>query len=153
MISIITPRNRHLYARELDAMFELRHRVVIREWGWRIPGATDGRESDAFDGDDTVYIVAFGADHRKVVGCARLNPTTGPHLFSELFADYCGLQGVRRGERIFELSRFLVDPSLSRRDYGRVMGSMEFAVNTFCLASHITHLTWLSHGAIYQHSL
>jgi acyl-homoserine lactone synthase len=153
MLAIVDARNQQLYKHDLDEMFQLRHRIVVDTWGWKIPGAGNGRESDAFDTDETIYFLAFDDDGDRVVGCGRLIPTTGPHLFSEVFPYACDLTGVRRGETIFELSRYIIDTDLARRDYARAAGSLEFAFTKYCLAAGITHLTWFSSDRIYQHAL
>ena len=151
MIGIVNVENRKLYEREVDEMFKLRFRVAIEHWRWRLPDAGGGRDIDQFDTQDTTYFLAMR--NGVVRGCARLNPTTSPHLLSEIFNDCCDLQGVKRAEAIYEFSRYVIDPTLRRRDYKQVMGELEYAINRYCLAVGIKELTWLSYEAVYQHAL
>lgn len=153
MLAIVDGRNRHLYARELSEMHRLRHRIVVETWGWRIPGVKEGCERDAFDTDDTVYFLAFDDGGERVTGCGRFIPTTGPHLFSDVFPHVCDLAGVKRGDTIFELSRYVIDTDLPHRDRALTAGSLEFAFTKYSLAAGITHLTWYSSDRIYQHAL
>jgi N-acyl-L-homoserine lactone synthetase len=80
-----------------------RHQVFVERLGWQLR-ADEGRELDQFDRPDTLYVIAQD-DADEVFGCARLLPTTGPCLMSEVFP------GLIAGPppcdpRIWELSRF-----------------------------------------------
>lgn len=81
-----------------------RHRVFIEQLGWQLPTLGEG-EQDQFDRSDTVYVVAQDEDGH-IFGCARLLPTTGPYLLSEVFPQL--LNGLPRpcSPDIWELSRF-----------------------------------------------
>lgn len=80
-----------------------RHRVFVERLGWQLP-ADEGRELDQFDRPDTLYVIAQD-DAQDVSGCARLLPTTGPCLMSEVFPGL--VDGpVPCDPRIWELSRF-----------------------------------------------
>ncbi|MEM6625109.1 MAG: acyl-homoserine-lactone synthase [Pseudomonadota bacterium] len=119
MIEIVTPGNRRCYAPLIEDMYRMRYDVVVKKWGWRVPGATPGRDKDQFDTDETVYILHLDEGRRKVLGCCRLNPTTGPTMLSDLFEDACDLQAVPRDRTIWEASRFVVS-----RDWPRASSTM-----------------------------
>ena len=89
MAEIITPANRHLYSDLLEEMFKMRYRVAVGELGWNIPGIKAGYDKDAFDTEETIYIIVPSDCRTKVLGCTRLNPTTGPHMLTEVFEHYC----------------------------------------------------------------
>lgn len=151
-MQIVVPNGRTHYRRELDAMHRLRHRVAVEQWGWRIPGIIPGYDKDQFDTDKTIYFLAFAADGENPVGCARLNPTTEPHMLSEVFPRLCDISGVERGSDVYEFSRFIVDHKrLSRPDRLHVIGRIEFAITKFCLAANIRRLTWVSYEGVYRH--
>lgn len=151
-MQIVLPVARTHYRREIDAMHRLRYRVAVTKWGWKIPGIASGYDKDEFDTDATIYFLTFAAGGEKLVGCARLNPTTGPHLLSDVFPQLCEFGGVRRGPRIFEFSRFIVDhEALSREDRLLVIGKIEFAITKFCLAANIEELTWVSYENVFRH--
>lgn len=80
-----------------------RYRVFVEQLGWELPAA-DKLEFDQFDRDDTVYVI--GEKNERMIGCARLLPTTRPYLISEVFPDL--LNGLEPPDSpdIWELSRF-----------------------------------------------
>ena len=99
MFKIITPDMYSEHQDLLDAMYRMRYRVVVGEWGWDIPGIQPGYDKDQFDTDATVYVIVRTSDG-DVVGTSRLNPTTRPHMLSDLFADYCNLKPYPVGKDV-----------------------------------------------------
>ncbi|MDG2571023.1 acyl-homoserine-lactone synthase, partial [Vibrio parahaemolyticus] len=81
-IHVIRRDNQHLYEASLEEYFRLRHEVFVRERGWRNLHRLDGREIDAYDNDNAVYLLAIDQD--RVVGGQRLYPTVLPHMLSEV---------------------------------------------------------------------
>lgn len=152
MFRIIEPGQRGAHLRALTRMHELRDRVVVGQWGWDIPGALPGFEQDQFDGDDTVYVLVEDEDG-GVSACARLNPTTQPHMMTELFADYCDLQPAPAGEDIRECSRFVIDTVSINDPYEvfRLRCRLGIGITTWCLDQDVTQLTWLTHQRFYNH--
>lgn len=133
-IHIITASNRHLYRPTLDNYFRIRHEVFVNERGWKAVERMDGRDIDAFDRDDTVYLVAIDGD--RVVGGQRLVPTTAPHMLSEIFSDLAAVRGVPTGSSIWEASRYFV---VRERRSGRTDCMMLAGVQEFGLDEGITH--------------
>jgi N-acyl-L-homoserine lactone synthetase len=151
MFKIITAGNRDAYSDVLDDMFRMRYRIVVEEWGWDIPGIRKGYDKDQFDTDETVYIVVL-ADNGEVVATSRMNPTTGPHMLSELFADYCDLQPYPVAGDVWECSRFVTDRSLMTdpvEDF-RIRCRLGLGLTVFCLDNGITRLSWLTHQKFYN---
>lgn len=151
MFKIITAGNRDAYKDVLDEMFRMRYRIVVDEWGWDIPGIQRGYDKDQFDTDETVYIVVL-TDSGEVVATSRMNPTTGPHMLSELFADYCDLQPYPVAGDVWECSRFVTDRSLMSdpvEDF-RVRCRLGLGLTVFCLDNGITRLSWLTHQKFYN---
>lgn len=151
MFKIITAGNRDAYRDVLDDMFRMRYRIVVEEWGWEIPGIQKGYDKDQFDTDETVYIVVL-ADNGEVVATSRMNPTTGPHMLSELFADYCDLQPYPVAGDVWECSRFVTDRSLMTdpvEDF-RIRCRLGLGLTVFCLDNGITRLSWLTHQKFYN---
>lgn len=83
---------------------QYRHKVFVQTLHWNLP-CRDGIESDQFDRQDTVYVVALDDDD-EVVGTARLLPTTRPYLLSEVFPGLLGGQPPPCSPEVWELSRF-----------------------------------------------
>jgi acyl-homoserine lactone synthase len=112
MIDVITPDNRHLFEDMLEQMWRQRSAVFVDNMGWDLP-TKNGLEIDEYDRDDTVYLLASDGD-RNVTASARLLPTTGPHLMTDLFSDMCET-GVPTGPKIWEISRYYVRPMTPTR--------------------------------------
>jgi acyl-homoserine lactone synthase len=154
MIEIITPDNRQLYAAEIESMYRLRYRVFVEEWGWKIPGISEGRDCDQFDTDRTVYLIECEHRTRDVVVCARLNPTILPHMYSDAFSDLCNLQSVQTGPHIYEASRYAMDRSkLSARELFAAKGRLEWTITQYSLSNSISKLTWLMSKEVYARNI
>jgi acyl homoserine lactone synthase len=106
MIKLITAANAANYQFELDGMHQLRARIFADRMKWPVE-VVDGRERDAFDGLNPLYIV--GVQHNRVVSSARLLPTTGPNMLGDVFSDLLPPNGEIASPLIWESSRFCVD--------------------------------------------
>lgn len=151
MIEIVTSENRHIYYSLIEDMYRMRYDVVVKKWGWKVAGATVGRDKDQFDTDDTVYILHLDPTRTIVTGCCRLNKTTGPNMLSELYADACDLQGVPSSNTIWEASRFVVSADLrSRQQYYDVMWRIGVGVNEYGLSAGIEQIAWYTGPSFYN---
>jgi len=86
MIHAVTLANQHIYGRQLDQMFRMRHAFSVEGHGWSGLTSKDGRETYEFDDERGVYLMSidpFG----DVAASVRLNPTVGPTLLGK-FADW-----------------------------------------------------------------
>ncbi len=154
MVEIITRDNAHLYADLLRDMHEMRYRVAVEQWGWRIPGIEPGFDKDAFDTDDTIYFVYPDIADRRALACGRLNPTLKPHMLSEVFAERCVSEPLPRGETIYEFSRYIVDHQGTSKDEQAVVRSrIAPAINKYCLETGVTHLTFLGYMSSYARTV
>ena len=135
MIHVVTIHNQHLYAKQLDEMFQMRHDFYIRQRGWSDLVGENGRETDEFDNEHTVYLMnldRFG----KIVATFRLNPTTEPYLLGDKLPQYVN-GDPPRSEEIWDLTRWMVAPHARRKAEGQIAdaqkvllcGVMEFAVS------------------------
>jgi acyl homoserine lactone synthase len=106
MIKLITAANAANYQFELDGMYQLRARIFADRMKWPVE-VVDGRERDAFDSLNPLYIV--GVQHNRVVSSARLLPTTGPNMLGDVFSDLLPPNGEIASPLIWESSRFCVD--------------------------------------------
>jgi acyl homoserine lactone synthase len=87
-----------------NAIAEYRHKIFIERLGWQLP-VENGMERDQFDRKDTLYVIARDGKG-AICGCARLLPTTGPYLLSDVFPNLLPDTPTPRDESIWELSRF-----------------------------------------------
>lgn len=132
MIHLINYENKDLYADILTEMYKQRTSVFIDRMRWDLI-CEDGLERDQFDTKDTTYLVVLDESSGKILSSIRFNPTTKPHMMSEIFSNLCQ-DGVPNGHTIFEGSRYCYNPELisrkSRLEAMRYMicGVMECAV-------------------------
>lgn len=153
MIEIITRDNAHHYRDVLDDMFEMRYNVAVEQWHWDIPVEVPGIDKDAFDTDRTIYFVKRN-DVGKVIGCARLNPTTHPHMLTEVFSEHCNFRTPPEDPATYELSRFFVDKTQSSRiEFVLTIWELLAAVAEFCLDVGIKNLSWYAYQLTYNTSL
>ena len=94
----------------LDSMFRLRHEVFKERLKWDV-GSVAGKERDAFDDLDPVYIVC--EQDGEVLGSWRALPTTGPYMLKDVFPELLYGQPAPEAEDIWEISRFAVSKKVA----------------------------------------
>ncbi len=114
MIYIIDAENRALFDADLSVMHRHRKITFVDRLGWALPVLAD-EERDAYDRDDTRYLIAREHSRGPLLASARLLPTTAPHLMGDLFAHTCR-GGAPAGATVWEASRFCTAPQLPRRE-------------------------------------
>ncbi len=107
MILIVDCLNKTRFQPILDDMFRLRTRVFRDRMGWEV-AVTDGREIDMFDRLDPAYVISLDDEYR-VIGCARLLQTTGPHMLADVFHAILDGEPPLRSALMWESTRFCVD--------------------------------------------
>lgn len=149
MIEIVTSTNMSLYKDEIDDMFQMRYRTAVDELGWSLPDAKSGYDIDAYDTADTIYFLKLDAD-RSVMACARLNPTTNATLMQDVFPDFCTFDNVPRDSNTYELTRYLVEKrGHSKDEFLEGRAHIIVAINEYCLANGIKHVSWLTYKQNY----
>jgi len=113
MIFIVNAENRACFEKDLLQMHRHRKAVFVDGIGWNVP-VVDDLEIDAYDRDDTTYLIARAGRDSPVLASARLLPTLAPHLMGDVFAHACG-GAPPRGATIWEASRFCPAPTLPNR--------------------------------------
>jgi acyl homoserine lactone synthase len=108
MIILIQSYNALDYQELLDDMFRLRARVFRDRLGWDVQ-VIDGRERDKYDDEGPVYLIYADDEAKKVKGCLRLLPTTGPTLVADIFADTVPDAVYIRAPTVWECTRFCLD--------------------------------------------
>ncbi len=136
MIHVITAANRSLYETRLEELFVLRHQIFVDERGWTDLERPDMREIDAYDDDDTVYLVALEGE--RIIGGHRLYPTVMPTMLDDVFPHLASLRGVPKDLSIWEWSRYFVVKD--RRD-GKLNLELMAAVQELCLDEGITEVS------------
>lgn len=145
MIHVVTIHNQHLYAEQLEEMFQLRHRFYVEEHGWSGLTSRDGKETDEFDNADAVYLLNLDP-FAKVTASVRLNPTTGPTLLHK-FSDYAA-EPLPRDTSVWDVSRWMAKPEHRRGDSKRWRNDRQrelmVAIHEFCVSRGATRIITLS---------
>ncbi|MDK4742624.1 acyl-homoserine-lactone synthase TraI [Rhizobium sp. CNPSo 3464] len=108
----------------LNQMHHLRAAVFGKRLEWDVV-LTSAGERDQYDDLRPTYILAIAFD-RKVVGCARLLPASGPTMLERTFPQLLA-NGLGDHAAMIESSRFCVDTSLPA---GRGGGQLHLATLT-----------------------
>jgi len=114
MIVVIEPHNTAEYSNLLDEMFRLRAHVFRNRLGWDVRVA-EGKERDKYDDEGPVYVVYADDEARKVKGCLRLLPTTGPTVLADFFSDKLPEAVHLTAPTIWECTRFCLDEGILSR--------------------------------------
>lgn len=145
MIHAVSAANLHLYARQLDQMFRMRHAFYVEGHGWSGLTTVDGRETDEFDDEHAVYLMSidpFG----EVAASVRLNPTLGPTLLAK-FSEYAD-EPTPKSESVWDISRWIAAPQHRRSDNPRWPSNHQrelmIGILEFCQSRGLTHLSMLA---------
>lgn len=139
---IVTLSNIDQYVPEVEAMHRHRHRVFVDLLGWRALAKPDGLERDGYDDARAHYVIVI--DDRGVGrASARLLPTAGPHMMTELFADFVA-GPLPQGRDIFEWSRHCPgDPDWAPAINEAARLTLHLGILEFALAHGVTAYTAL----------
>jgi acyl-homoserine lactone synthase len=84
MIHVVTSANRDLYAAVLAEMHRLRKVHFVDERGWKAMTVRDGGEYDAYDDEQTVYLLAIEPD--GAISCSmRMRPAATGSILADVF--------------------------------------------------------------------
>ena len=151
MIHVVTIHNQHLYARQLDEMFRMRHEFYVKQRGWDALTSENERETDEFDNEHAVYLMnldRFG----NLIATFRINPTTTPYLLADKMPDFLD-RPAPRSEEIWDLTRWMVAPHARRKSAGEIADAQKVlicGVMEFAVARGITHYTCLMDTVFVQ---
>jgi N-acyl-L-homoserine lactone synthetase len=125
-------------------MHAARKQVFVDSLKWDLK-TTDGLyEIDEYDHENTIYLIVADAQTGGHLGSVRLLPTDGPHLLGDKFAQLCA-DGVPRGPDIYEITRLVTRPGLSRDEARQVRERLAVAVFEFALVHKVEHFTMMTH--------
>ncbi len=141
MIEMFTRRDQPLYPEIFQQMYRQRYDIYVKRRRWQGLQSDDDCEIDQYDNDEAVYLLAVDEDENVKAGL-RLLPTTGPHIFSDLFPHLAANGEVPCGEHIMELTRFYVAPHGSNK-HSRwwLSGVISIGMFEYCLNNGITQIT------------
>lgn len=110
MITVIEGVDRDRHPDLIEEMFRMRAAVFADRLGWDVT-VTDGLESDHFDDEDPLYLLAIDERSGELQGAVRLLPTTGPNMLRDVFAELVP-GGAPESPLIWESSRFAINPAI-----------------------------------------
>jgi acyl homoserine lactone synthase len=116
-----------------DTMFADRARQFRDRLGWAVEVGPEGRERDAYDARDPIYVIWQRPDGRHG-GSMRFLPTTGPTLTNDRFAHLNGGRPLR-DPRIWEVTRFCLAPGAG----GAVSAALMLGGSELGLMLGLTH--------------
>lgn len=141
---IINRSNRDAFEAQRLEMYAARKQVFIDALKWDL-ATTDGLyEIDEYDHENTVYLIVADAKSGSHLGSVRLLPTDGPHLLGDKFASLCA-DGVPRSADVYEITRLVTRPGLSRDEAKQVRQRLAVAVFEYALANDVKHFTMMTH--------
>ena len=143
---LVSQHNRDIFRVQRLEMHAARKQVFVDQLRWDLAVSEGTYEIDEYDRDDTIYLIVMDAAGTGHLGSVRLLPTDGPHLLGDKFAWLCA-DGVPRGPDIFEITRLVTRPGLSRGDATHVRQLLSLAIIEFALANKVKHFTMMTHMA------
>jgi acyl homoserine lactone synthase/acyl-homoserine lactone synthase len=104
-----------------------------------VPVLDERYEVDQFDTRDARYLVLADAEERHRAS-ARLLRTDRPHILGDLFPVLCR-NAVPRSQGTREITRFCIEPTLSRANRLRARNQLVTALVEYALAEQIAAYT------------
>ncbi len=130
-VHVVRHDNSDLYAAKLEQYFTGRYDVFVHERGWKELERPDGRDTDQFDTEEAIHLLAI--DEHRVIGGMRMNPSTGPTLFTEVFSHLCLIPLVGSPD-IYETTRLWV--AKDRR-------GQDLRVNCIAVEKDVSEAIWV----------
>lgn len=132
----------------LQAMFRARKQVFVDRLGWDVPVLAGEFEVDQFDVATATYLVVTDTAGRHQAS-ARLLPTEGPHILGDLFSGLCS-ERVPKGPGTLEITRFCIEPSISRLRHREVRNQLISALVRHALANGVSTYTAVANMAWFR---
>lgn len=129
-------------------MFEARKRVFVDLLKWDVPVLNDKYEIDQFDTPYANYLILTG-DNGSHRASARLLRTDRAHILGELFPALCDNE-VPTGSQTREITRFCIEPTLTRTERRIARNHLVSALVQHALAEGVTDYTAVANLAWYR---
>lgn len=123
-----------------EQMYRQRYEIYVKRRKWSGLRPVGDLEKDQYDTPSAIYLLVQD-DAEDILAGLRLLPTTGPHIFGDLFPQLSA-SGVPKGPAILELTRFYVAPfksSKAVRDW--LVGVLCAGMIEYCQANGIHQIT------------
>ncbi len=133
----------------LRAMFAARKQVFIDQLKWDLPVLADQYELDQFDTPDARYLILLDPADLRHRASTRLLPTSAPHLLGDLYSHLCD-EAPPRGETVWEISRFCLDPNQSPAERRGARNQLVTALAGHALRHGITDYVGIAELAWFE---
>ena len=130
------------------AMFEARKRVFVDLLKWDVPVLAHTYELDQFDTPDADYLILTD-DENGHRASARLLRTDRPHSLGDLFSCLCDGPVPARSD-LKEITRFCIEPTLSRPERREVRNQLVTALVDHALATGLSGYTAVAPPGWYR---
>ncbi len=134
-------------SKALREMFSARKRVFVDLLRWDVPVIDDCFEVDQFDTPDASYLILAGPSGNHIAS-ARILHTDRSHILKDLFAFLCA-GTVPTGHSCREITRFCIDPRLTRNDRRLARNRLVSALADYAVARGISTYTAVANPAWY----
>lgn len=111
--------------------------------GWDLRSPDGLHAPDEHDGDDTLYLILCHSGTGQHLGSVRLLPSTAPHGLRNRFTHLCA-DGVPVGPDVWEISRLVTAPGLSRPEALQVRGQLAVALLEHAFDQGISRYTMVA---------
>ena len=138
MIKTLTTGDREHSTELFDQMFRSRALVFHERLQWRV-SVKDGWETDRYDDEDHVYLLALD-ENGEHQGSLRLLPTTGPTMLQNEFSDFFTESVDVSAPTIWECTRFCIPPQPPkdpRKAVSETSAELLIGLCELCLSSGI----------------
>jgi acyl homoserine lactone synthase len=125
MLYLIDPDNYHLHKKDLEDMYQLRHKVFFETLKWDVNGH-NGMERDRYDENNMYYLIYKDQDG-IVRGCVRFIEMTHDCMFDGPFKFTLPNVDAFKRPQYWELSRLAIDTAYTD-DYTKEM-SQQISLN------------------------
>jgi len=140
-VHVVTGANRSLYTKALERMHQIRYRVFVEDLGWSDLKSADGLETDDFDNDDAVYLLA--CEDGECFGSVRLLPTWRRSMLKEIWPEFVSSDERAAGPDIWEWTRWCPGHISKRHELVRARKALFLAALEFAGSRSIkTYITF-----------
>ena len=152
MLKLIEGSYASFFPKEIDAMFRNRAETFSDRLGWEVV-VKDGRERDAFDDANPLYLVSVDPDTEEYWGSLRLLPTTGPNMLRDIFPQLLD-GGYIESATIWESSRICAAAAHGQPERSKsvnyVLSELILGIGEVAVAAGLTQVVSVFDARIFR---
>lgn len=152
MLKLIEGSYASFFPKEIDAMFRNRAETFSDRLGWEVV-VKGGRERDAFDDANPLYLVSVDPDTEEYWGSLRLLPTTGPNMLRDVFPQLLD-GGYIESATIWESSRICAAAAPGQPERSKsvnyVLSELILGIGEVAVAAGLTQVVSVFDARIFR---